>query len=358
MKYIKNLNFKNQAFVIISTIVKFTFEETYIIIIQILFVLFNKRLTVNYLVVEYIFLALNIFTGMIIGSPRPFWILFDINPIFMCFREFNLPSIQIGVTTFSYFWFFINLKSKKSNITTFVKILLFTGWFIFVFSSSFISLLNLQIYLFQILFTISWSLVLIFLFWFTRKLLFNQRISYFKNNDKAFRKLKFKLFISVCFFCFMMLLFYSSSKSSFSIEEITLKSLDNCNVNPTLFGKTQQFLNFSILYGLIGSLTGFNFASKKVKKTKNDNEIEDKELMLKNEQPQSKCTNCLRSIKMYASYLLCFILCCSLIVLHNILKEFILVLVNKFTVYLLSSFVYFFISYLITYSITKLVVNI
>lgn len=133
-------------------------------------------------------------------------------------------------------------------------------WFLLASGSSFISIFNLQDYVYQIVFSIVWTLASICFFIHIMNDFNDFSLLFLKNNQRLFRKIKIYTFLIIIGFnLFIIILLSQIENSSMNFHSMELFKIEVCSFKYLFFGLRKNYINFSLSFGLIGALSGIKF---------------------------------------------------------------------------------------------------
>lgn len=287
---------------------------------------------------------------LIFEDKQPYWLLKDFNyDVKLCSLDYAIPSTQVSIFTFSYFWLLygilgthhikgkklkktkkeleldesnsilrktnsklntsnnsaivINLnvqnsipitpldlsnsnsdknntnkksktqysKSNKSGsmfiyrtVSKEAKIIIISVWAVLSALLVLIYLINLQLFIYQILFSIAWSLSTVALFLQITENFYDYSLKFLKGKPSLFRRIKIHLFIVVFIFNMIVVTYNSGRKTlqvNFDMYEIL--KMDACSGNFNFFGERKSYINFSLTFGLLGLISGIRFTYRK-----------------------------------------------------------------------------------------------
>ena len=243
----------------------YTFEllagkDSIIIYISIVYFLFHPFIALKLVFVTDLIYYGIVILQILIQSYRPLWQIKS--DVIFCNTNFGNPCIHYFFISFFFLYLLISyrLVDKKKKINIFVKILIYIIYLIVLFIQAVTYLINHTHYLYQLIFTLCISLILLCIMIDLDIIIHNFIFKSLKNIYKS-RKYKMKIFF------YVLGMSLSAVLMLFFIEDLNLNEIKrnlndsgNCiNFDIENFGTMKSFLDIDYIFYIIGSFWGASF---------------------------------------------------------------------------------------------------
>lgn len=240
-------------------------------------ILSNKDAIVVYISIVYMvshpFVALKlvfttnlIYYGMTImkclyQAKRPFWLSLSLNRF--CYTSFANPSSNYFLVTFFFLYTLASLnylKKKNERITWLFKFIFFITYIVILILSSGIFILNKINFVYQIIFTLCLTLIIICILLDFENSIHNWILKSMKNIFKT-RKYKIKILFYVLTLAIVsVIIYFFIVPDNLNVVEENISNNPNCSKQQREeLGVQYTFMEIPYIFGIIGSFWGASF---------------------------------------------------------------------------------------------------
>lgn len=233
-------------------------QESIIVYVGIIFMLFHPFIALKLVFITNITHFFITVLQCLYQSHRPFWNNPN-NEIIFCPTNYGFPSGTFFLTTFFFLYMIITIRlmEKDKKLSILNKFIIFIFFFGIITYSAFIAIINSLNYIYQLIFSLSISLVVICFLIDIDTIIHNFILKSLKNVFKT-RKYKMKIFFYILAMSVTttILYFFVPTDDLNKVEDYLLQK-KTCGVSDVeQLGLKKTFTDLSYIFGIIGAFWG------------------------------------------------------------------------------------------------------